>query len=166
MKRSPPEAVRNGGALAEAYADGVAEMTRLNDVACRLALELGADAATDVTGFGLLGHLHEMASASGLAAVVESGAVPLLPDARRLLVDGHVPGGTLRNVDHLAPHLDGGDGDTRILLADAQTSGGLLVALPGDRADVLTARLIDAGHRAARIGELTAGSAGRITIVA
>ena len=165
VKRSPSEAVRAGGELAEAYRAGVAEMTRLNDVASRLALDLGAHAATDVTGFGLLGHLHEMASASGLAATVDSAAVPLLPDARRLLADGHVPGGTLRNVEHLAAHLDGGDGDARILLADAQTSGGLLVALPADRVDQLTRRLTDTGHRAARIGELATGLAGRITVV-
>jgi selenide,water dikinase len=164
VKRSPPDAVAAGRALAEAYAAGVAEMTRLNDVASRLALDLGADAATDVTGFGLLGHLHELASASGLAATVSTGAVPLLPGARRLLADGHVPGGTLRNVEHLEPHLEGGDGDTRILLADAQTSGGLLVALPPDRAEALTARLVETGHRAARIGELTAGPPGRIAI--
>jgi selenide,water dikinase len=164
VKRSPADAVAAGGPLAEAYDAGVTEMTRLNDVASRLALELDADAATDVTGFGLLGHLHELATASGLAATVSSGAVPLLPQTRGLLADGHVPGGTLRNVEHLTPHLDGGDGDTRIVLADAQTAGGLLVALPAGRADTLTARLVDAGHRAARIGELTTGEPGRITI--
>jgi selenide,water dikinase len=165
VKRSPAAAVSGGGPLADAYTAGVAEMTRLNDVASRLALELGADAATDVTGFGLLGHLHELASASGLAATVDVGAVPLLPDARRLLAERFVPGGTLRNVEHLTPHLDGGDEDTRVLLADAQTSGGLLVALPADRADELTARLTDTGHRAGRIGELGTGVPGRITLL-
>jgi selenide,water dikinase len=166
VKRSSADAVAAGGPLAEAYAAGVAEMTRLNDVASRLALELAADAATDVTGFGLLGHLHELASASGLAATVDSGAVPLLPDARRLLADGYVPGGTVRNLEHVTPHLAGGDNDdTRVLLADAQTAGGLLVALPADRADSLTAQLVDSGHDAARIGELTAGRPGRITIL-
>src|SRR5699024_3142704 len=93
-------------------------------------------AAIDVTGFGLLGHLHKLCRASGVGAVVERAAVPVLADALTALADGFVPGGSRRNLDWVRPHLTTGIGITEadlVLLADAQTSGGLLVAgeLPG-----------------------------------
>ena len=91
-------------------------------------------AATDVTGFGLLGHLYKMARASGVTAVVDAAAVPYLDGARASLADGFVPGGSRRNLDWVRPHLDASvDHDELLLLADAQTSGGLLVAgeIPG-----------------------------------
>jgi len=87
-----------------------------------------------VTGFGLLGHLLKLARASGLSAVVEAAAVPYLEPARASLADGYVPGGSRRNLDWVRPHLDAAVSDDELLLlADAQTSGGLLVAgeLPG-----------------------------------
>ncbi len=88
-----------------------------------------------MTGFGLLGHLHKLARASGVTAVVDSAAVPYLDGAREALRDGYVSGGTRRNLDWVQPHVqaDGVDEDELLLLADAQTSGGLLVAgeLPG-----------------------------------
>ena len=91
--------------------------------------------ATDVTGFGLLGHLHKLARASGVTARVDAGAVPYLDGARDALAAGYVSGGTRRNLDWVRPHLDaaGVDESELLLLADAQTSGGLLVAgeLPG-----------------------------------
>ncbi len=90
---------------------------------------------TDVTGFGLLGHLHEVARASGVTAVVDAAAVPYVDGARRSLADGFVPGGSRRNLDWVRPHLDAGAAgeDELVLLADAQTSGGLLVVgeVPG-----------------------------------
>jgi selenide,water dikinase len=99
------------------------------------ALAAGATCATDVTGFGLLGHLYKLARASGVTAVVDAAAVPYLEDARRALADGYVSGGTRRNLDWVRPHLDGTGvtEDELLLLADAQTSGGLLVAgeVPG-----------------------------------
>ena len=122
-------------ATGERFAQAVATMTQLNADASRAAVAVGASAATDVTGFGLLGHLHKMARASGVTAVVDAAAVPYLDGAREALRDGYVSGGTRRNLDWVSPHADLGavGGDEALLLADAQTSGGLLVAgeVPG-----------------------------------
>lgn len=122
-------------ATGEAFPEAVAVMTTLNRDAAAAALAAGAVCATDVTGFGLLGHLHKLARASGVTAVVEAAAVPYLPAARKALADGYVSGGTRRNLDWVRPSMDA-DGvaeDELLLLADAQTSGGLLVAgvVPG-----------------------------------
>jgi selenide,water dikinase len=111
-------------------------MTTLNCDASAAALAAGARCATDVTGFGLLGHLLKLARASGVTAVVDAAAVPYVDGARGSLADGYVPGGSRRNLDWVRPHLQAGPGvddDELLLLADAQTSGGLLVAgeLPG-----------------------------------
>ena len=116
------------------FPEAVATMAALNRDASRAALGAGAVCATDVTGFGLLGHLHKLARASGVTARVDSSAVPYLDGARDALRDGYVSGGTRRNLDWVRPHLDAVVGeDELLLLADAQTSGGLLVAgeLPG-----------------------------------
>ncbi|MEV6303015.1 selenide, water dikinase SelD [Actinoplanes sp. NPDC051861] len=122
-------------ATGEVFPQAVAAMTALNREAARSALEHGAVCATDVTGFGLLGHLHKLARASGVTARVEASAVPYLEGARQALSEGYVSGGTRRNLDWVRPHLDHGavPEDELLLLADAQTSGGLLVAgeVPG-----------------------------------
>ncbi|MEO7448136.1 MAG: selenide, water dikinase SelD [Humibacillus sp.] len=121
-------------ATGEVFPEAVASMVALNDVASRDALALGIRAATDVTGFGLLGHLYKMARASGVTAVIDAAAVPYLDGARASLAQGFVPGGSSRNLDWVRPHLDAAvDLDELLLLADAQTSGGLLVAgeVPG-----------------------------------
>ena len=114
----------------------IESMTALNRDASRSALAAGAKAATDVTGFGLLGHLHKMMRASGVSAVIDHAKVPYLDGAREALADGFIPGGSRRNLDWVRPHLAGGDElgeEELILLADAQTSGGLLVVgeVPG-----------------------------------
>jgi selenide,water dikinase len=109
-------------------------MTALNRDAAEAAVATGLRAATDVTGFGLLGHLLSMARASGVGAVVESAGVPYLEGARDALRAGHVSGGTRRNLEWVRPHLDTVlPEEELLLLADAQTSGGLLVVgeLPG-----------------------------------
>jgi len=123
-------------ATGEVFDHAVASMTTLNAEASAAALAAGVRAATDVTGFGLLGHLHKMARASGLTAVVDAASVPYLDGARSSLADGFVPGGSRRNLDWVRPHLTAGpavDPDELVLLADAQTSGGLLLAgeIPG-----------------------------------
>jgi selenide, water dikinase len=122
-------------ATGEVFPDAVATMTRLNGAAARAAVDSGIRCATDVTGFGLLGHLFTLARASGVTAVVDSAAVPYLEPARAALRDGYVSGGTRRNLQWVAPHTDlsAVAEDEALLLADAQTSGGLLVAgeLPG-----------------------------------
>ena len=118
----------------ETFPEAVASMTRLNDDACQQALASGFTAATDVTGFGLLGHLFKMLRASGVGAVLYAAAVPYLDGARSALAAGFVSAGTRRNLDWVRPHLDPEVGeDELLLLADAQTSGGLLVVgeLPG-----------------------------------
>jgi selenide, water dikinase len=114
----------------------VASMVALNAPASRAALAAGAEAATDVTGFGLLGHLATMLRASGVGARLDVAAVPMLDGAREAVRDGFVSGGTRRNLEWVRPFLDvvaGVDDDDLVLLADAQTSGGLLVVgeVPG-----------------------------------
>jgi selenide,water dikinase len=121
-------------ATGQRFEQAVAAMTTLNRDASRAALAAGIRAATDVTGFGLLGHLYKMARASGVTAVVDAAAVPYLADVRESLAQGFVPGGSRRNLDWVRPHVQSQvDDDELLLLADAQTSGGLLVAgeLPG-----------------------------------
>jgi len=122
-------------ATGERFPQAVDAMTTLNAAAAAAALAAGAECATDVTGFGLLGHLHKLARASGVTAVIDSAAVPYLEGAREALAAGHVSGGTRRNLDWVRPHADlcAVGGDEALLLADAQTSGGLLVAaeIPG-----------------------------------
>ena len=110
-------------------------MTTLNAAASRQALAAGITCATDVTGFGLLGHLYKLARASGVSAVIDHTAIPYVEGARAAVAAGYMPGGSRRNLDWVRPHTDPGplDEDELLLLADAQTSGGLLVAgeLPG-----------------------------------
>ncbi len=110
------------------FPQAVESMAALNDRASRDALAAGVEAATDVTGFGLLGHLYKMVRASGVSAVIDSASVPYLDDAREALRDGFVSGGTRRNLDWVRPHVSSTVGeDELLLLADAQTSGGLLM---------------------------------------
>jgi selenide,water dikinase len=121
-------------ATGQRFEQAIAAMTTLNREASRAAIAAGLRAATDVTGFGLLGHLYKMARASGVTAIVDAAAVPYLDQARESLREGFVPGGSRRNLDWVRPHLDVRvDEDELLLLADAQTSGGLLLAgeLPG-----------------------------------
>jgi selenide, water dikinase len=135
----------------ETFPEAVAVMTRLNRDASRAALASGARCATDVTGFGLLGHLLKLCRASGVDAEVEAAAVPYVLEARESLAQGFVPGGSRRNLDWVRPHLDAHVGeDELVLLADAQTSGGLLVAgeLPGHP---VVGRLVRRAGGAARI---------------
>lgn len=112
----------------EVFAQAVDVMTTLNRDASVAALDAGAKAATDVTGFGLLGHLWKMMRASGVAAEIDAAAVPYIDGAREAARDGYVSGGTRRNLDWVAPHIESEvDENELLLLADAQTSGGLLV---------------------------------------
>ncbi|MEU2350030.1 selenide, water dikinase SelD [Modestobacter sp. NPDC049651] len=119
----------------EVSAEAVASMTTLNAEASVAAVAAGIRAGTDVTGFGLLGHLYKMARASGVTAVVDAAAVPYLAGAREAAAAGFVSGGTRRNLDWVRPHADLSAiaEDEALLLADAQTSGGLLLGgeVPG-----------------------------------
>ena len=118
----------------EVFENAIASMTTLNADASAAALAAGVSAATDVTGFGLLGHLWKMCRASGVGAQIDASAVPYLDGAREALRAGYVSGGTKRNLEWVRPHLDSQvDEDELLLLADAQTSGGLLIVgeIPG-----------------------------------
>jgi len=155
--------------LSEAeLAPAVAVMTTLNAAAARAMLAVGVHAATDVTGFGLLGHLCSLLEASGVAGEITAPAVPLLPHARDAAARGAIPGGTQRNLASLADAATFGAGVdeiTRTLLADAQTSGGLLIAVAPDRADALVAALArEATPAAAVVGRVVAGRAGRVSV--
>ncbi len=122
-------------ATGQRFEAAIASMTTLNAQAGADALAAGIRAATDVTGFGLLGHLYKMARASRVSAVLDHAAVPYLEGARESLGAGYLPGGSRRNLDWVGPHVDaeGIAADELLLLADAQTSGGLLVVgeIPG-----------------------------------
>ncbi|HEY3894007.1 MAG TPA: selenide, water dikinase SelD [Pseudonocardiaceae bacterium] len=123
-------------ATGEIFPHAVESMTTLNAGAAAAAVAAGLRCATDVTGFGLLGHLMKLARASGVSAVLDAAAMPYLDGAREALAAGYVSGGTRRNLDWVRPHLAASASigeDELLLLADAQTSGGLLVAgeIPG-----------------------------------
>jgi selenide,water dikinase len=120
-----------------------------------------------VTGFGLLGHLHRLARASGVAAEVDAARVPFLPGAAELAAAGFVAGGTRANQTHLAAVVDAEPGVPPVvatLLHDAQTSGGLLLAVPPERLAGVVADLRDRGVRPAPVGRVLAGPAGRVRV--
>lgn len=155
--------------LSEAeLAPAVDAMTTLNAGAARAMLAIGVHAATDVTGFGLLGHLHTLLAASRAAAEISAGAVPLLPRAHEMAGRGAIPGGTKRNLESLADTVSfesSIDPTERVLLADAQTSGGLLIAVAPEQADALVAALRNERTPAAAvIGRVVAGEAGRVSV--
>jgi len=143
-------------------------MERLNRDAADAMVEIGVHAATDVTGFGLLGHLYEMTSGSRVRARLRYSRIPVIDEARTLVRQGAVAGGTTRNYEYLTSRVDfdGLDEPDRIILCDAQTSGGLLIAVSPARVDALESALTRRGVIAARIGEISGDGDGRITIEA
>ena len=160
-------AVKAGEARDDVVDRAVVEMTRSNEAAAAAAMRHGATAATDVTGFGLLGHGLRMAQESGVDLEISTGAVPVIEGARELAGLGMVPGGTARNLDWVSQSLDAGDvGEVWVtLLADAQTSGGLLLGMVSqDAALASVTELRLSGHEAAVIGQVTDG-AGQIRLL-
>jgi selenide, water dikinase len=159
-------ALKNDMADTASVEAAVASMTQLNAAASEAALAAGVRAATDVTGFGLLGHLHRMLRASAVAAEVYADAVPLLPGALDLATAGSIPGGTRANAAHLSEfvHVDADvSAPLSMLLHDAQTSGGLLMATPaGDTR--LRDGLLERGLPAAVVGRVTGSGTGQITV--
>ncbi len=146
----------------------VEAMKQLNRGAAMAARKAKAHAATDVTGFGFLGHLHHLALAAGCRARVYADAVPVFDFARDLARDGAIPGGSRKNLDYVSPHADfdrAVDETTRLVLADAQTSGGLLVAVASEDESRLLAEL-DAEQTLARavVGELVEGPPGSLEV--
>jgi selenide,water dikinase len=152
-------AVKAGHPAADAAAAMVSSMRRPNAEAAAAALEAGATGATDVTGFGLLGHLAQMARVSGVDVTLDAATVPVLAHADDLAAAGYVPGGSRRNLDWVRDRIDSGNADdtTLMLLADAQTSGGLLFGAVPPAARAAVTRLVATGHDCAVIGRATGG---------
>ena len=158
-------AIKQAVATEDQVREATALMTELNDRASQAMVEVGVDAATDVTGFGLLGHLHTMLAASGVAATVNASAVPLLPGVLELAERQVVPAGTRRNHEYLSEFVSWGDLEQaeRLVLADAQTSGGLLIATR--EGEQLAAAFTAAGIPLWAIGMVEDGFPGRIQVV-
>jgi len=139
-------------------------MTTLNRDASRAMVEAGASAATDVTGYGLIGHLLEMCEGAGVGAEISASAVPVLEGARQALARGFRPSGTVRNEAAFRNRVHSSVPDSELMLmCDAQTSGGLLIAMPPARADALERILGESGLFYAKVGRVTADT-GRITL--
>lgn len=151
--------LRQGRASNESVQAAVTAMTTLNDKAAAVAVDGGVTSMTDVTGFGLLGHLHKMSSASGVRVTLDAAAVPVLPGALELAEQGVVSGGGRRNLEWVLPHLDvAGAGDSTLaLLADPQTSGGLLAGFRRDDVTAAVDAFSAAGIAAAIVGEASPG---------
>jgi selenide,water dikinase len=160
-------ALKRDALLETGMAEAVRSMTTLNDGASRAALRVGVSAATDVTGFGLVGHLISMLEASKVAGEIAFESIPILPHARNLAARGIVPGGTERNLqaaDKVEWATDLGTAD-RYLCVDAQTSGGLLLAVPAENEGALLAALREEGTPAsAVIGRVVAGRPGQLRV--
>jgi selenide,water dikinase len=138
----------------------VASMTTLNADAVGPMQKVGANAATDITGFGLLGHLREMAIASSVQAIIDVESVPVLEGVRQLVAAGVYAGGSERNLTSVTSFITSEEVDetTVRILADAQTSGGVLISVPSDRSDEMVDALASAGTLAADvIGEIVGG---------
>ena len=161
-------ALKRDALIETGMADAVRSMTTLNEGAARAALAVGVSAATDVTGFGLLGHLGNILEASKLAAEIAYEALPILPHAWNLANRGVIPGGTQRNLAAAQPHVEWADDlatPDRILCVDAQTSGGLLLAVPPENLAPLLAALREAETPAAAvIGRLKEGPVGHVRV--
>ena len=210
--RRPTADAQPGGDIHDAYQAAITEMLRLNDTASQIAKDAGATAATDITGFGLLGHLKKLCEASSVGAEIDTASIPILPGATELALQGNAPGGAQRNLDYVAESLDlhalgaasshtagpasqqppphnsneplhDSDGPQKPaitlsnvqdlaenleitdlpdpasiflpLLADPQTSGGLLFTCPPESVPEALAALASANHTAAQIGSLT-----------
>jgi selenide,water dikinase len=170
------KALGTGIAVAAAKAEGpgpvhelaVRQMLVSNAAAADAAREVGVRCATDVTGFGLVGHLRELVAASGVGAVIRIDRVPPIDGVLELISHGHAPGAVARNRDGIGQWVDFDDAvvdDARTLLFDPQTSGGLLLACPRDRLDDLLGALGRRGIRPFPIGQLIPEPVGRIGVV-
>lgn len=160
-------AVKNGVAPESVSEAAVEIMVELNDGPRDAMLSAGVRAATDVTGFGLLGHLQRMCAASGVSAEVRAAAVPVLDGAEELAAAGQIPGGSRRNrtfVEEWATFAGDVGEVRRTLLADAQTSGGMLICCPPDCLDALLGELDGRAPVSEVIGVIAAGPVGRIQV--
>jgi selenide,water dikinase len=161
-------AIKRSKATQPTIDTAVTLMATLNRGASEAMVQVGVHACTDVTGFGLLGHLHEMTAGSKVGARVSLSKVPVLPEAWDLVQEGICPGGTKRNYESLQGAIVWAPGirnEAQLILCDAQTSGGLLIAVPKDRTAALMQRLRERQTPAAAlIGELIEDPDGRIWV--
>lgn len=140
-------------------------MTALNRDAAALMVRAGASAATDITGYGLIGHLREMCDGAGIGAEISAGAVPVLAGARDYLARGYRPSGTVRNAETFRRHVRVTVPESEyILMCDAQTSGGLLIAIPPEMASAFEREAAEGGLFCAKVGRMTDES-GLISLV-
>ena len=161
--------IKQGRTSEATIEEAIRVMAVLNRGAAEAMTSVGVSAATDITGFGLLGHLHEMTRAAGVRAHIRLREVPILEEAWTLARMGAIPGGTQRNRGSLegAVSWEGIEEEARVLLSDAQTSGGLLMAVPEERVDQLVRALRDrAVPAAAVVGEIVGPGRGEITVTA
>ena len=153
------QAQRDGGAPAGSLAEAVRSMKTLNDAAAAVLRPFAPNAVTDVTGFGLLGHAHELASRSGVRVVLDGAALPALPAALELAEAGVRTGGDRRNREFAGAHVESSVGEaTEALAYDPQTSGGMLISLPADKAVVFEAAFADRDLFSRRIGKVEPGA--------
>jgi selenide,water dikinase len=153
------QSVRDGHAPDGALDAAVLSMVELNRAAADTLRPFAPNAVTDVTGFGLLGHAHELASRSGVRAILDAASIPLLPGALELARGGVRTGGDRRNREYVSKHVEStADPALEALAYDPQTAGGLLVSMPGERAPVLQAAFAGAGLAAHAIGRVEAGA--------
>lgn len=143
-------------------------MAELNKGACESMVEVGVNAATDVTGYGFLGHLREMLTASAVAAIVTASEVPRLPDLLELIMAGAVPGGSMTNLQWVNEIVEWGSGIdeyTKVVLCDAQTSGGLIISCPARKLERLRSQFRERGVEASVVGVLFDGPPGAIAVM-
>ena len=160
---------KQGTAPADVLKNAADTMSTLNRAACEAMMTVGVNACTDITGFGLMGHLRSMVRGSQVTAQIHFGQVPVLPGTWELLEQGIVPGGTYRNLKSVADSVEWHDDLTeqqQLLLADAQTSGGLLISVPAAKLELLLSELAMAGVPVRSVvGQITEGPPGRIQVL-
>ncbi len=162
-------ACKNGSVDKDVLLSATASMLGLNRAASEAMVEVGANAATDITGFGLIGHLMTMMRASGTTARLRRANVPVLPGVIELLADGVISGGTQRNLEACASGVAWGEGvseEDQLLMCDAQTSGGLLISLPSERVESLLDALRSRGARGTIVGEVMKYSGIQVEVAA
>ena len=161
-------AIKAGRAGGDTIRAATESMATLNRGACEVMRELGIRAATDITGFGLLGHLRQMLRVSGVSATLDSSSLPFLPGVEALSERERFPGGTVRNLKDVAVDVSFPEGmpeNRRLLMADAQTSGGLLMAVHSETLPELLSQLAGRAPVAEVIGKLEEGPPGRIQVL-
>lgn len=160
-------AIKKGCASEAIMEEAINWMVMLNKDAAEAMVETGVSAVTDITGFGLLGHLYELVDASGVAAVLKASDIPLMNGVEECLAAGAYSGGSKGNMDFVADHVDWDDNiseDTKKIFCDAQTSGGLLICVPEDKTKKLISELEKRNVFHVDIGHLCAEDAGRIRL--